>query len=56
VGVTRIQIVSTPEKLQALRGQPLWVDTGDSILDSELRGYFQVIVGNKEYVVYRVTM
>jgi predicted polyphosphate/ATP-dependent NAD kinase len=55
VGLNNIHIVSTPEKLQALRGQPLWVDTGDYTLDNELCGYYQIITGYKEYVMYKVT-
>lgn len=55
VGEKHLHIVSTAEKLQALKGLPLWVDTGDSILDEELCGYYPVITGYKEYVMYKVT-
>ncbi len=55
VGETRIHIISTPEKLQSLKGRPLWVDTGDYTLDKELCGYYPIITGYKEYVMYKVT-
>jgi predicted polyphosphate/ATP-dependent NAD kinase len=47
-------VISTPDKLNALRGQPLWVDTGDAAVDSALSGYIQVITGYHEVVVYRI--
>jgi len=55
VGEKRFRIVSTPDKLQALKGQPLWVDTGDYTLDKMLCGYYPIITGYKEYVMYKVT-
>jgi predicted polyphosphate/ATP-dependent NAD kinase len=55
VGKTRIYIISTPEKLQAFKGRPLWVDTGDYALDKALCGYYPIITGYKEYVMYKVT-
>ncbi len=55
VGKTHLHIVSTPEKLYALKGHPLWVDTGDQTLDKMLCGYFPVITGYKESIMYKVT-
>jgi predicted polyphosphate/ATP-dependent NAD kinase len=55
VGETHFHIVCTPEKLQALKGLPLWVDTGDYALDKALCGYHPIITGYKEYVMYKVT-
>ena len=37
------RLVSTPEKIQALNGQPLWVDTGERAVDELLSGYLAVI-------------
>jgi predicted polyphosphate/ATP-dependent NAD kinase len=55
VGRGNIYVISTPEKIQALNGQPLWVDTGDPAVDELLCGYFAVITGYKESVMYKVT-
>ena len=55
IGKTHIHIVSTPDKLYALKGHPLWVDTGDHTLDKMLCGYYPIITGYKEFVMYKVT-
>jgi predicted polyphosphate/ATP-dependent NAD kinase len=55
VGRDHIRLISTPEKIQALNGRPLWVDTGDMGVDEMLSGYFSVITGYKESAMYRVT-
>lgn len=52
VGLDHIIIVSTPHKLQGLTG--LSVDTGDSELDDELRGFRKVITGFHESRLMRV--
>lgn len=52
VGVERIIVVATPNKLRGL--QALTVDTGDPELDEELRGYRRVITGYHEERVMRV--
>ena len=50
-----IIIVSTPQKIHALGGQPLWIDTGDRALDRLLSGYIRVVTGFNEQVVYRLS-
>lgn len=50
-----IHVISTPEKVLALNGQPLWVDTGDPVVDELLSGYFAVITGYKQSMMYKVT-
>jgi predicted polyphosphate/ATP-dependent NAD kinase len=54
VGRENILVVSLSEKLNALNGEPLLVDTGDPSTDALLAGYLPVIVGYREKVVYRV--
>ena len=56
VGLENILVVCTPEKLNALRGEPLLVDTGEAGLDERLAGYVAVVTGYREQVVYRVGM
>jgi predicted polyphosphate/ATP-dependent NAD kinase len=55
VGRAHIRVVSMREKLEALNGALLWADTGDGEVDEILSGYFAVIVGYKESVMYKVT-
>lgn len=55
VGRENILVVSTAHKLCALRMQPLLVDTGDAQVDQLLAGYFSVVTGYRERMVYKVT-
>ena len=54
VGKENILVVSLSEKLNALQGEPLLVDTGEPDLDEMLAGYQPVIVGYGERIMYRV--
>jgi predicted polyphosphate/ATP-dependent NAD kinase len=54
VGRENIIVISTSDKLNALRMQPLLVDTGDDEVDALLAGHFKVITGYHERTVYRV--
>jgi predicted polyphosphate/ATP-dependent NAD kinase len=54
VGRGNIIVVSTADKLRALRLQPLIVDTGDAEVDALLAGYFNVVTGYRERMVYKV--
>lgn len=55
VGRDNIVVVSTAAKLNALRTQALLVDTGNAETDDLLAGYFNVITGYRERVIYRVS-
>ena len=54
VGKDNIIIIATKTKLKALEGRPLIVDSGDPELDRDLCGYYQVITGYHDYVMYQV--
>ena len=54
VGKDNIIILATKTKLKALEGRPLIVDSGDPELDKDLCGYYRVITGYHDYVMYRV--
>ena len=54
VGKDNIIILSTKTKLKALEGRPLIVDSGDPELDKDLCGYYRVITGYHDYVMYQV--
>jgi predicted polyphosphate/ATP-dependent NAD kinase len=54
VGKENIIVVSTPDKINSLRGDPLLVDTGDCKLDKMLTGHMRVVTGYNQQIVYRV--
>ena len=54
VGLDNIVAVSSLEKLTSLPEGCLLVDTGDSVLDEELAGYRQVLVGEMKTVLMPV--
>ena len=54
IGLENIQLIATPEKLHALNGQPIRVDTGDDELNKQLTGMVQVITGYDETTLYRI--
>jgi predicted polyphosphate/ATP-dependent NAD kinase len=54
VGRDNIIIIATPEKLHALEGQPLRVDTGDEQLNEQLCGMVPVITGYDHMNLYRI--
>ena len=55
VGLRNLILIATPEKLAALPGKCLIVDSGDPALDRELCGYRQVITGRGQTTMMKVT-
>lgn len=53
VGKENIIIVATKTKLNALNGRPLIVDSGDHKLDESLCGYYSIVTGYRDYVMYK---
>lgn len=49
-----IIIVATKEKLGTIIGRPLLVDTGDPAIDEYLIGYYRVVAGFEDMVMYKV--
>jgi predicted polyphosphate/ATP-dependent NAD kinase len=43
------------DKILELRGNPMRVDTGDKEVDKQLCGYYDVITGYHETIIYRVS-
>ena len=52
VGKANMVVVATKQKVQALDGKPLRLDSGDPALDEELAGAFTIITGYKDKVLY----
>ena len=48
-----IHIIAPKSKIVALRGRPFIIDTGDDELDKNLSGYYRVISGFEDYIVYK---
>jgi len=55
VGRENIIIVATKNKINSLYGQPLLVDSGDEKTDRELSGYYEIITGYRESIIYKVS-
>ena len=54
VGRKNILVVATPQKIESLHSQPLLVYTGDKEIDRMLAGYFKIVTGFDERIVYKV--
>ena len=54
VGLDNIIVVSSLEKLTALPGNFLLVDTGNQQLDDALVGFIQIIVSNSRTVIFPI--
>ena len=54
VGQANLMIVAAKSKITGLEGRPLLVDTNDAQLDRELSGYYPVITGYEDRILYRL--
>jgi predicted polyphosphate/ATP-dependent NAD kinase len=54
VGPANLLIVAAKSKITGLEGRPLLVDTNDAELDRELTGYYPVITGYDDRILYRL--
>ena len=55
VGRENIVVVATKQKMAALGGRPLLVDTGSEKVNALLTGYMRVIVGSSDEIVVGVS-
>lgn len=55
VGVGNVILIATLQKINALKGRPFLLDTGDRSTDHWLTGYYKVISGYREYVIYKAS-
>jgi len=54
VGRENITVVAAKSKISGLLGRPLLVDTNDPQLDVELSGYYSIMTGYDDRILYRV--
>ncbi len=55
VGKENILIAASKDKMLSLFGKCLYVDTGNEGTNEMLRGYYKVLVGYEDYVMFKVT-
>lgn len=55
VGKDNLIIISTKRKIQDLQGRSFLIDTGDNQLDNDFNGYYKVITGYNERIVYKLS-
>lgn len=56
VGRENITVVASRDKLVSIMPRPLLVDTGDPELDQELSGYYRIVAGWQDTLMYKVGM
>ncbi|TNF34765.1 MAG: ATP-NAD kinase [Gammaproteobacteria bacterium] len=54
IGKDNMMVIATPDKLHALDGRPIRVDTGDEALNESLCGMIPVITGYEQQTLYRI--
>ncbi|KZY72247.1 hypothetical protein A3737_28590 [Oleiphilus sp. HI0065] len=54
VGAQNLQFIGTQERLHALQGKPLRVDSGSDELNHALAGYQKILCGYDDFVLYEV--
>lgn len=50
-----VVVLATQQKLAALGGRPLLVDSGDPRADAAFEGHVRVVTGHRESVLYRIS-
>ena len=53
-GLDNITIVAAKSKITALQGRALLLDTNDPQLDEQLSGYYSIVTGYDDHILYRV--
>jgi len=53
-GLENLQFVSTQNKVMALEGRPLRVDSGSDKLDRKLSGFHKIICGYEDAILYEI--
>jgi predicted polyphosphate/ATP-dependent NAD kinase len=54
IGKDNIIVVATKQKIHSLNSRPLLVDTGEETTDQTLMGYYRIVTGFRETIIYKV--
>ena len=54
IGKDNIIVVATKQKIHSLSSRPLLVDSGEEATDKALMGYYRIITGFREAIIYKV--
>ena len=49
-----IHIVATQQKIHALRGRSLLIDTSDEETNQRLCGYYRIVTGYHQHIIYKM--
>ena len=55
LGKENIQIIATKTKIQTFEGRPMLADTGDQSLDRQLCGWYRIVTGYEDEIMYPVS-
>ena len=55
IGKDNIIVVATKQKIHSLNSRPLLVDTGEEATDQALMGYYRIITGFREAIIYKAS-
>lgn len=53
IGKKNVIVVATRDKLNSIFGYPMLIDTGDNKTDKMLEGYYRVVVGYEDSIMYK---
>jgi len=53
IGKDNIIVVATRQKIHSLNSRPLLVDTGEEATDQALMGYYRIVTGFREAIIYK---
>jgi predicted polyphosphate/ATP-dependent NAD kinase len=56
IGEDNVWIIASKNKINALHGRPLLLDTGDRETDTLFAGYYRITTGYNDAVIYKVDM
>ena len=56
IGKENIIVAATKQKIHALNSRPLLVDTGDEETDRALAGYYRIVTGYREAIIYKLNI
>lgn len=56
IGKDNIIVAATKQKIHSLKGRPLLLDSGEKATDRALAGYYRIVTGFREAIIYKASM